>query len=69
MCIRDRYKPTVAKWNRVFNRVINKDNMTALNLEVIKEIEQTFPNFVELVDNARNLKNKGLINIEEEVSE
>jgi len=61
-----RYKPTVAKWNRVFNRVINKDNMTALNLEVIKEIEQTFPNFVELVDNARNLKNKGLINIEEE---
>ena len=43
-------KGKVASWKRVFTRVIEGANITKLNLEVIKDIKKSFPNFDELVE-------------------
>lgn len=45
----NKYKPVAEKWNRVFGRCVKEEKMTKLNLEVIKEIKKTFPEFDELV--------------------
>lgn len=49
----DKYRPIIAKWNRVLQRCVDDKTMTKLNLEVIKEIKKRFPNFEEVVENAK----------------
>lgn len=47
------YSPLASKWTRVFKRVINGDKMTKLNLEVIEETKQMFPDYDKYVDIAK----------------
>lgn len=44
-----KYRPLCAQWNRVVGRMIDKKNMTKMNLDVIKEIKKIFPRFEEVV--------------------
>lgn len=48
-----KWKSIIAKWNRVYNRCINGDTMTKLNLEVIKDVKKVFTNFDDLVELAK----------------
>lgn len=62
-----KYRPITARWNRVLNRFINNENITANNLEVVKEIEQAGFDFTKIVFDGQTLKQKGLIKPESEV--
>lgn len=50
---RARWDSKVAQFNRVLKRVVTGANITAANLEVIKECRAYFPNFEELVIKAK----------------
>lgn len=52
----DKYRPLVAKWNRVLGRCVEDKNMTQLNLDVIEGIQKVFPNFNELVKKGKEVK-------------
>lgn len=65
MQFREKYDKKVAQWNRVLARCVKGDKMTPLNLEVIAEIKQMFPDFDSMVESAKLAKPV----FEEEVSE
>jgi len=52
----DKYRPLMAKWNRVLGRCVEDKNMTQLNLDVIEGIQKVFPNFNELVKKGKEVK-------------
>ena len=49
----EKYQKKIAPWNRVLGRCIRQDKMTELNLMVIKDIKQLFPNFDSLILEAK----------------
>jgi hypothetical protein len=49
-----RWDKSIASWNRVFARFVQKANITTLNMEIAKEIKTYFPNFEDMVVIAQN---------------
>jgi hypothetical protein len=59
---RERYAPLVSRFNRVFNRCVNGDNLTKDNKAIIEEIKQAgFTAFDEYVERAKIAKAKGAL--------
>ena len=48
-----RYKPVVARWNRVLGRIVADKKMTENNKSAIADIKKDFSNFNELVEVAK----------------
>ena len=48
------WKSRIASWNRVMTRCVVGDTMTLLNKKVIEDAKTIFPNWDQLVENAKN---------------
>lgn len=53
---RDKWKKRVDQWNRVLKRFVDGENITAGNLEVVKDIKTVFPNFEEIVETRKQIQ-------------
>lgn len=50
----DKIEPIVSSWNRTLTRCIENKKMTDLNLEVLKEIKKSFPDFDKIMEAIKN---------------
>jgi hypothetical protein len=66
---RETYAPMVSRFNRVFKRCTNGDNLTKANKEVILEVKKVFPTWDDWVEKAKIAKAKGLLVEEKEEEE
>jgi hypothetical protein len=64
-----KYKPDMSKFNGAFKRCVDCKEMTKYNKETIAEAKKKFPNWDELVENAKIAKAKGELIEEAEVVE
>lgn len=58
----NRWRKSIAGWNRVLKRIVDGANMTKGNLEAVAEAKKVFANFDELVEKAKKV---GVIEDEE----